>query len=64
MSKSNGIEDLRALNFRLENLLRDPHPGLFTWMTTLSDLLIEMAGYAGHGDIKKILDEAKTQQHT
>lgn len=44
-----GIERLKRLNANLEALLADPQPGLFTWSKALSDTLMEMSDYAGHG---------------
>ena len=46
-----GIEKLQALNRHLTSLLDDPHPGLATWRIALSKTLMELADYAGHGNV-------------
>jgi hypothetical protein len=51
VSDTPGLDELRELNRRLTGLLDDPHPGLVTWMMMLSETLMKMADYAGHGMI-------------
>ena len=52
-----GIDELRELNQKLTVMLESPEPGTAGWRIFLSDLLIKMAGYAGRGDIEKILQK-------
>ncbi len=53
-----GIDTLRALNRKLAILLEKPEPGLYSWRTVLSRTLLDMADYAGYGEIsKRIRDE-------
>lgn len=46
---SKGIDELRRLHRTLGVLLDDPQPGLLTWKKMLSEILLEMACYAGVG---------------
>jgi hypothetical protein len=47
------LSGLHELNRKLDDLLKDPHPGLFTWRESLNDILVDMIQYAGFGTITK-----------
>lgn len=49
-----GIDRLRELNERLRMLLLSPHPGLTTWRKALSETLMEMADFAGYGQVSHL----------
>ena len=57
-SDTPGLDDLRRLARRLDGLLADPHPGLFTWREALGDTLLDMADYAGYGMISEAAKRA------
>jgi len=44
-----GLDDLRRLARKLDGLLADPHPGLFTWREALGNTLLDISDYAGYG---------------
>lgn len=47
---SKGVEELKALNRRLERLLDDEEgAGMWSWKVAVSEVLLEMADYAGYG---------------
>lgn len=46
---SKGVDELRRLHRTLGVLLDDPQPGLLTWKKMLSEVLLDMACYAGVG---------------
>jgi hypothetical protein len=50
-----GIDELRELNRILAGLLGNPHPELFTWREMLSETLLKMADFSGHGMISEIV---------
>jgi hypothetical protein len=53
--KKSGIGHLKELHEKLGKMLDDPQPGLFSWQTALSEVLMEMADYAGHGMLSEIV---------
>jgi len=56
MIDTTGLDRLRELHRRLGVLLNNPQPGLFTWRTTLSQRLMDMADYAGLGFVHTFPD--------
>jgi hypothetical protein len=46
-----GLDELRELHMKLGQLLDDPQPGLATWRLALSQILLELAKYAGAGPV-------------
>lgn len=54
-----GIDELRELNRKLSLLLDDPQPGLFSWRIMLSETLMDMANYAGHGMVSEQFPRAR-----
>ncbi len=56
-----GIEELRELNRKLETLLADPEPGLYLWMKSVHDTLLEMALFCGDGRVIVAVNDAKAK---
>ena len=50
------MKELRKLHRQLGALLADPQPGL-TWRAALRETLLELAQYAGVGDVKALVHE-------
>lgn len=46
MSDTPNIDELKALNDRLTNLLDDPQTGMFSWHDCLAQVLTEIAKFA------------------
>jgi hypothetical protein len=56
---SKGIEEMKALHAKLGALLDDPAEGCHTWRFAISDVLMELACYAGHGHVTAFPDLLK-----
>jgi len=48
MVPPSNIDELRSLAQRLDNLLGDPHPGLWSWQEAVCRLIKEIAEFGGY----------------